>query len=142
MSHKRERLESVIKRTLQTILAEGLSDPRLDALFTVTGVKVSEDRRDATVLLVMTPESRESRAIHGLAAAVPHLKRELSRRAAIHRPPDLTFKIDKAHKKQAAVLDALRLIESERAARDGAPPDADDAPHAAGPEAGNGDPHP
>jgi ribosome-binding factor A len=109
------QLASIIHRAVQSVVSEGLSDPRLsDVMATVTGVKVSKDLRSATVLVSIMPEKAQSRAMHALNDASRFIRRVASERVSIQRMPDLLFRLDTSIKKQAEILAALDEVERER----------------------------
>jgi len=126
-SRKSGQLSSIIHRAVQQVLSGGLSDPRLDAMITITDVRVGPDLRQATVRVSIMPAERESRAMHGLRDAARHIRREAAELVDLHRMPELVFKIDRSIKKHAAVLDALARVREERG-EDGA--DATENPNA------------
>lgn len=107
MSRKQDQLASAIRRAVQTVLSEGLSDPRVSGLISVTEVRVSSDGREATVMLSIFPEERQQLALHGIRHAGEHLRREASDRIRIGRMPHLNFRLDTSMKKQAEVLRAI-----------------------------------
>jgi ribosome-binding factor A len=114
MSRRTERMSSVIRRGAQSVLNEGLSDPRLDgALLTITEVRVSRDLRSATIMVSVMPENAERRAIAGLTAATRFVRRETADRTQIHRMPEFLFKLDRGMKRQAAVLGALGELRAD-----------------------------
>jgi ribosome-binding factor A len=114
--HRGEQLASVIHRAVQTIIARGLSDPRLESLITVTSVRVTDDRRTAVIMVSVMPERHESRVIHGLRDASRHIRRQAGDMVDIHRLPDLVFKLDHSAKKQAELLEAMARVRAEREA--------------------------
>lgn len=115
MSRRAEQVSSLLRRAVQSVLAEGLSDPRLEGvLLSVTDVTVSDDLRTATVKVSVLPDTRESAAMHALRTATRHVRREAGDRTALRKLPELTFKLDRSLKKQAAVLDALSRVRAER----------------------------
>lgn len=114
MSRRADQLSSVLHRAIQSVLVEGLSDPRLDALVTVTGVKVTGDLQEAVVSVSVMPEDKAELALHGLRAASGFIRRQAGERVAVHRPPRITFKLDKAYRKQQEVLTAIAEIARER----------------------------
>lgn len=113
MSLRAQQASSVIHRAVQSVLVEGLSDPRLDAMITVTEVKVTDDMRTAVVKVSISPERKENLAMHGLRAAARHIRRKVADLVSIHHPPELVFKLDRGAKNEAAVLDALAKIRAE-----------------------------
>lgn len=114
MSKRTGQLASVLRRAVQSVLDEGLADPRLDALITVTEVRVDPSAREAVVLVSVSPERAESKVSHALRDAARHIRRRAADHTALARMPELSFRIDKSIKKQAAVLDALRRVAEER----------------------------
>lgn len=125
MSKRTEQLSSVIHRAVQSVLSEGLSDPRLQCTVTITNVRVTEDKQEAIINVSIMPEKFESRAMKGLADAANFVRREAGERVAIARMPGLVFKLDRSSKRQAAVLAALADVAREREAKgETAPPGA------------------
>lgn len=122
-----EQLSSVIHRAVQTIIARGLADPRLEAMITVTSVKVTEDRQTAVVNVSVLPEKHESRVIHALRDAARHIRRQAGDLVEIHRLPDLAFKLDRSAKQQAELLDAMARVRAEREAETPATSSPDDS---------------
>lgn len=116
MSRRTEQLASIIHQAVQSVLQEGLADPRAIGMATITGVKVSDDLSDAVLSVSILPESSERLFMHALEDASNYIRRRASDRLALHRPPRLIFKLDRSAKKQAALLSALHEIEQERAA--------------------------
>ncbi len=131
MSLRTQQASSVIHRAVQSILVEGLSDPRLDAMITVTDVNVTEDMKTAIVKVSISPEKKEKLAMYGLQAAARHIRRKVGDLVSIHHPPELVFKLDRGAKNEAAVLEALAKVRAE--GRD-VPPEVQPPPTDTGPE--------
>jgi ribosome-binding factor A len=130
MSRRNEQLTSSIHRGVQSILDRGLQDPRVRGLITVTEVRLSQDMSEAVVVVSVLPEDKQDLTMHGLRAAASHVRHELSDLLELRRTPRLTFKLNKAFKKQAEVLRALTLVEEERLRRGLAqpPPGGEESP--------------
>ncbi len=107
MTRRVEQLASTLQREIQACIDRGLQDPRVSGLITITGVRVSPDRRAATVHVSIFPEDRQELCMHGLRAAAAHIRHDLSNRIDVRRAPDITFKLDESLKKQAAVFEAI-----------------------------------
>ena len=125
MSHRAEQLASVVHRAVQSVLSEGLSDPRLDCMVTVTSVKITKDLNEAVINVSIMPEKFEPRAMAALKDASNFVKREAAELVSLHMMPKLIFKLDRSAKRQAAVLNALAEVAREREAA--APPPQPDA---------------
>ena len=107
MSHHKDQTVSVLERAVQTVLSRGLNDPRVRGLISVTGIKVSDDLRNATVMVSILPEEHAGTSMHGLKSAARHIRREVGDIVSLRRVPDLSFKLDQSLKKHAAVLAAI-----------------------------------
>lgn len=143
--HRREMIASTIERSVQTVLARGLSDPRIKGLITVTGVKVSRDKGEAEVRVSVFPREHEALTMHGLRSAAEHIRREISGAVRLRRMPTLRFKLDESLKRQAEVFEALAREPGKDLPATGSMPDA--APEhgsssSDGPASGEADPIP
>lgn len=115
MTHRREQLESALRRAVGGVLAEGLADPRVRGLITVTDVSVTEDRRRATVGISVLPDEQAELTLHGLRAAAGHIQTEVGKRLRARSLPELVFRLDDSIKKQAALLSEIRhAVETDR----------------------------
>lgn len=118
MSRRTEQISESIRRAVQTILSEGLGDPRLDGLLlTVTTVGVDTDLTTAVIRVSVLPHDREDLALHALKSAARHIRRGVGDRIELHKMPEFMFKLDEGLKKQAEVLLALSKAREEREAR-------------------------
>lgn len=107
MSRRAEQVASTLRRAIQDVIARGLSDPRISGLLTITEVRVSQDLREAIVMVSVLPEERQELALHGLRHAAPHIRREVGEVIRSRQLPTLIFKLDESLKKQAAVIRAI-----------------------------------
>ncbi|MCE2967106.1 MAG: 30S ribosome-binding factor RbfA [Phycisphaerales bacterium] len=104
-SHRTNKVASVLREAIQSILSKGLADPRLDGcMVTVTEVSVSPDLRNATVHISILPDNRQVRAIAAIKHAAAHLRRKVSDHTGFNTTPQLSFVLDDRAKRQAAVM--------------------------------------
>lgn len=88
-------------------LAEGVKDPRVTGLVTVTGVDVTRDLRHAKVhVSILGSESEKKETMEGLASVAGHLRARLGRTIRLRVTPELEFKYD-ASIAHAARIDSL-----------------------------------
>lgn len=88
------RLNEVVREALAEILAEEMTDPRLE-LVTITGVAVSRDMRVADVFVTAHgDEERYRLALEGLESAKRRIRSELGRRVTMKYLPELRFLVD------------------------------------------------
>ena len=91
MTRRGERVNHTIQRELG-VLIEGLNDPRLSPVISVTAVEVNRDLSVAKVYVSVLGTDRErSDAIDGLRSAANRLRMEVSNRIVIRTMPKLSF---------------------------------------------------
>ncbi|MDT8367741.1 MAG: 30S ribosome-binding factor RbfA [Longimicrobiales bacterium] len=106
MTRRLERLNEQLRREIATRLRREVRDPRVGRV-TVTGVRVSPDLAQARVLVRLGGgvEDRD-KALAGLTAAGPFLRRALGAELHIRRAPELHF-IEDHQLEKAMRIDAL-----------------------------------
>lgn len=119
MTRRSDQVAQTIRRAVQDVLSEGLSDPRLEGLMlTVTEVTIDNDLTTAVVRVSVMQHEKENLALHALKAASRYIRREVGDRVSIHIMPELMFKLDEGLKRQAEVFKALADVRREQEARD------------------------
>ncbi len=122
MAHAARRYERIarVNEVVREVLAdelERLSDPRL-GLFTVTGVEVTPDLRQATVYYsALIPAEDEAEHERNTALAlrqvIPQLQAAIGRQVRMKYTPHLVFREDPAIKTGERVDEILRQLHSE-----------------------------
>ena len=74
MSHRIEQLQSTLGRIIGQILSQGLSDPRVRGLISVTAVKISHDHRVARVSVSVMPAEHGPLTLQGLRHAAGYIQ--------------------------------------------------------------------
>jgi ribosome-binding factor A len=108
MSHRREQLAAELRRQIGQILEQGLSDPRVRGLISVTQVTVVPDGHTAIIQVSVLPAEHAELTLHGLRHAARHISGEVGRRIRVRHMPRLDFRLDESLKTQARVLEAIR----------------------------------
>ncbi len=118
MSARTRKVESQLKEIVGEQLA-GLSDPRINGLVTVTGIRVSPDLAQATVFYsVLAGEDREG-AREGLQSAAGRVQAAVGSQMRMRRTPRLLFEPDPVVENASRIDAALREIrEGEDAGED------------------------
>jgi len=107
------RLSSALRRAMQSAIAEGLSDPRVEGcLISVLNAVMSPDRSTVRFHISVLPGERGMLAIAALRHASGRLKAGMIKKIEIRRLPRLEFELDDSLKKQAS-LDAAMLAASQ-----------------------------
>lgn len=105
-------------------LAEGVKDPRVTGLVTVTGVDVTRDLRHARVYVsILGTETEKQATMEGLESVRGYLRAKLGRTLRLRVTPELDFKYDASIAHAARIDSLLEQIRSDEAPRDGGPSD-------------------
>ena len=107
MSHRKEQIESTLKRVISQVLSKGLSDPRVSGIVSVTHVDVTPDLHDANVYVSVIPQQAQRRTVQGLSHAAGYISSIVRREMVMRSIPHLRFRLDETLKKQAQVFDAI-----------------------------------
>lgn len=96
MSHRIERVNSLIRQELSELLRFNVKDPRLGNTFiTVTEVVTSTDFKHARVYVSSIIDKEEKKKVlTALSSAAGFLRRELSARLKLRYTPELIFQWD------------------------------------------------
>ena len=125
--HQRsDRLAAAISEEVANFLAEGVKDPRVTALVTVTGVEMTRDLRHAKVFVsIMGEDSQRASTIEGLQSVQGFLRSRLARSLSLRVAPEVQFVMDESVARAARIETLLNQIRttppSESAGDDGEP---------------------
>lgn len=93
--YRKERLDELLKRELESIICYELSDPRLDGI-TVSEVDVSKDLQTARVYIgVLEDKTKERDVMAGLENARGFIRNQIAGRVQLRKVPDLVFRLDR-----------------------------------------------
>jgi ribosome-binding factor A len=130
--HQRsDRVAAAVREEIANFLAEGVKDPRVTALVTVTGVEMTRDLRHARVFVsIMGEDSQRASTIEGLQSVQGFLRSRLARSLSLRVAPEVQFVMDESVARAARIETLLNQIRttppgSDAGSADGAPdPDA------------------
>ncbi len=109
MSGRTRKVESQLKEIISEEVAS-LSDPRINSLVTVTGVRVSPDLAQATVFYsVLLGEDQEG-AREGLQSAAGRIQSQVGVQTRLKRTPRLRFEPDPVVENVGKIEAALRNL--------------------------------
>lgn len=107
MSHRKQQVESTLRKLISDTLTRQVSDPRILGLVSVTRVDVSPDFRHAAVYVSVIPDHYQRRTVQGLRHAAGYIHALVYKALEMRSVPQLDFRLDESLKKQAQVLDAI-----------------------------------
>ena len=110
--HQRsDRVAAAIREEVANFLAEGVKDPRVTALVTVTGVEMTRDLRHAKVFVsIMGEDSQRASTIEGLASVQGFLRSRLARSLSLRVAPEVQFVMDESVARAARIETLLNQI--------------------------------
>ncbi len=111
MTHRKERVSSLILREVSEIIERDLQDPRL-GFVTVTGVKITSDLRHATIFITVhgtEEERKETLAV--LNSARGYIRREFGRRVRLKYTPEIDFEYDNTFEEMERINKLFESLE-------------------------------
>ena len=114
MSHRIERVNSLIRQEISELLQRQIKDPRLGNFVTVTEVSASPDLRHAKIFVSrIGSEAEKQEALNTLTAASGFFRKELSRRLKLRRIPELSFQWDDSIERGAHLSQLIDKVTTE-----------------------------
>jgi ribosome-binding factor A len=96
-------------------LAEGVKDPRVVGLVTVTGVDVTRDLRHAKVFVsIMGSDAERAATVEGLASVAAHLRARVGRELRLRLAPEITFRLDESIARAARIESLLAQVRDRK----------------------------
>ncbi len=97
------------------LIRNGIKDPRVDSLISITDVEVTRDLSYATIYISRYgSEQQRQDALDGMKAAAGFMRSELSRRLKLRTVPELIFKLDDSLQYGAKIETILHQIKQEQ----------------------------
>ena len=115
MKVRPNRIGEEIKKELVLLIRNGIKDPRVDSLISITDVEVTRDLSSATVYICRYgSETERNVALEGMKAAAGFMRSELSKRLKLRTVPELIFKLDDSLQYGAKIETILQQIHREQ----------------------------
>ena len=107
-NRRSDRVSEAIREEVATFLAEGVKDPRVQGLVTVTGVDVTRDLRQARVFVsIMGTDEQKASTMEGLGSLAGHLRSRIGRAMRLRVAPQIEFQIDPSSARAARIESLL-----------------------------------
>ena len=115
MTQRTERLNTLLRDEISTLLREDVRDPRMSGLVSLTYVDVSPDLRNAYAYVsVLGSDEDRASTMEALEAARPFVRRELGRRLRLRTIPDVRFISDTSIAEAQQLTDTMRRNAEDR----------------------------
>ncbi len=112
--HRRaDRVAEAIREEAARFLTEGVKDPRVRAMVTVTGVDVTPDLRYAKIFVsVLGSDEERASTFEGLESVQGHMRSRLARAMRLRVAPEVRFVADESIARAARIDTLLNQIRS------------------------------
>ena len=112
MSRRTERLNALFRTEISSLIFQGIKDPRISGVVSITRVDVSGDLSYATIFVsVYGSDSDKRNTIKALKSATGFIRRELLHRITIRAIPVLRFKLDESIAQGNEILDLIDSLD-------------------------------
>lgn len=92
-NNRTARIAEEIKKVVSTMMINGIKDPRINSMVSVTDVEVTNDLRYAYVYVSILGGDQDS-TLKGLKSAGGYIRREVGKSVKIRYIPEIVFKLD------------------------------------------------
>lgn len=114
MSYQRiDRISEQVRREVDLIIREHLSDPRIKGTFSITRVEVTRDLAYAKVYVSILESERRAPMMKALQSAAGFVRHELGRRMIIRHAPEITFEEDHNIEYGIHIASVLKQVQAE-----------------------------
>ncbi len=97
MNNKRiNRISEEVKKVVSEMLINGIKDPRISSLTTVTDVEVTRDLRFAKIYVSVLEEDKKQETMDGLNKAKGFIRREIGQKVDLRYAPEPLFYLDES----------------------------------------------
>jgi len=115
ITRRMERVNSEVKRSLNSIINYDLKDPRLeDAMITITKCEVTKDMKNCKTFLTVMPEDKEKEILKLIKNSENFIKKQLAQKVLLRNIPSINFVIDETEKYGAKIDKLLEQINNEK----------------------------
>jgi ribosome-binding factor A len=115
-TRRSDRVAEAIREAVATFLAEGVKDPRITGLVTVTGAQASRDLRHAKVFVsVLGSEVDRAATLDGLRSLAGYLRPHLGRELRLRLAPEISFHLDESIAYAARIESLLGSVKTDPA---------------------------
>ena len=96
-SIKNTRVNAEVQHELANLIREGIKDPRIHPMTSVTAVEVAPDLKTCRAYIsVMGNEEAKNNTIAGLKSAEGYIRRQLAKNINLRKTPEIRFILDES----------------------------------------------
>jgi ribosome-binding factor A len=119
-THRRERLEEIIRRIIGDTLLKEIKDPRI-GFVTVVNVRLSRDYAEADVWIsVLGDEAEKKKSLAGLESAKGYVQFVVGKNIKLRNTPRLRFHLDTSIEEGVRLVNVIDSLEKKAPAAEAA----------------------
>ena len=123
MAYERiDRISEQVRREVDAIIREQVSDPRVKGTYSVTRADVTRDLRYAKIYVSILEEENRAPMMAALKQAAGFIRHELRERMIIRYAPELIFELDQNIEYGVHIASILKQVQADEPSKE----DADD----------------
>ena len=108
-----DRISEEVKREVDRIIREELSDPRISGTYSVTRAEVTRDLRYAKIYISILEEEKQAPMLAALKSAAGYIRKALGKNILIRYAPELLFQKDENIAYGIHIADVLKNVQTE-----------------------------
>lgn len=113
-SQRINRISEEVKKVVSELLSNGLKDPRVSTLTSVTNVEVTRDLSFAKIYIsVLGTEKEKQESLAGLLSAKGYIRKEIAQRVDLRVVPVPIFVLDESIEKAMYMTDLINKVNKE-----------------------------
>lgn len=111
-SNRIRRISEEVKKSISIMLINGIKDPRITSMISVTDVEVTNDLRYAFVYISILGGNKEE-SLEGLNSARGYIRREVGRQVKLRYAPEIIFKLDDSIERGMYMDELIKSVNTE-----------------------------
>ncbi|MGO1470329.1 MAG: 30S ribosome-binding factor RbfA [Tissierella sp.] len=115
MNNKRiKRISEEVKKALSEVLYNGLKDPRVTNMTTITDVEVTKDLSYANIYIsVLGDEKEKNDSLEGLKSAKGFIRSQIGRMVDLRHVPEPVFHLDETLEHASHITELIKKVKNE-----------------------------
>lgn len=108
------RISEEVKKALSEILYNGLKDPRVTTMTTITDVKVTKDLSYANIYISVLGDAKAKEdSLKGLRSAKGFIRSEIGRKVDLRHVPEPIFHLDETLEHASHITKLIKKVKEE-----------------------------
>ncbi|TQQ84149.1 30S ribosome-binding factor RbfA [Peptacetobacter hominis] len=114
--NRTRRISEEIKKIIGQMLINGIKDPRITSMVSVTDVEVTNDLRYAFVYVSLLGGNEEESLV-GLKSSAGFIRREVGKKIKLRYIPEIMFKVDDSIERGMYMDNLIRKVNEENSSK-------------------------